>query len=75
MKKLLSLPVHVEPSPVKPLLHVQLYPPSLLEHVANLLHSCVPLVHSSMSAKESGVCKYKQWGNIVSAVSKTLMVI
>ena len=40
--------VHVNPSPAKPVLHVHLYDPSLLVHLAWLSQSC-PVVHSSMS--------------------------
>lgn len=45
-------PSHVNPSPVNPFLHQQLYDPSVLLHVAFTWQSSIPCVHSSTSVKK-----------------------
>ena len=49
---LLFSPLQVNPSPVNPFLHEQLYDPSVLLHVAFTWQSLIPCVHSSTSVKK-----------------------
>ena len=46
-------PWHVDPSPVNPVSHSQLYEPSTFEHLAFLSHGLGTAEHSSISGDES----------------------
>ena len=52
-----NLPWHVFPSPVYPDLHVQIYDPRVLEHLALLSHTGEEALHSSTSEKGTHIPK------------------